>query len=189
MIDGISYKPVLNEETKLKVSKNLKDGYEIMQKIDPIYAKNISCSDSYRIEKWLEIYFSSDMIPSEFFQQHKKEPIIKDLELYEIHVEKEKLRERIRLRTQIMLDSGLIDEVFYLENKYTRAPNPMKAIGIKETLAFFDGELTKSELKERIIINTAQLAKRQRTFNTSQFSEHTKANTEELRKIIGLGLS
>jgi len=189
MIDGISYKPELSEETKLKVSQNLKNGYKIMQKVDPTYAKNVSSSDSYRIEKWLEIYFSSDTIPSEFFKQHQKEPIIKDLELYEIHVDKEILRERISLRTQIMLDSGLIDEVFYLENKYSRAHNPMKAIGIKETLAFFDGELTKTELKERIIINTEKKKKRQRTFNASQFEEHIKDSVEELRKIIALGLS
>ena len=184
MIDGVSYKPELSETIKIKVAQHLNDGYKLMKETDETYANNISSSDSYRIEKWLEIYFATNIIPSEFFKQNQKEPVIKDLELYEIEVDKEILKDRISKRTQIMLDDGLIDEVFFLENKYTRAPNPMKAIGIKETLAYFDGELNKTELKERIIINTGKLAKRQRTFNSSQFVSHTKASVKELYKLI-----
>jgi len=184
MIEGISFKPQLTEQTKIQVAKELKNGYSLMQQIDPEYAKNISSSDSYRREKWLEIYLQTNTIPSEFLKQHKKDPIIQNFELYEIEIDKEILKERITLRTQIMLDLGLIDEVFFLESKYTRAFNPMKAIGIKETLAFFDGELSKNELKEKIIINTAKLAKRQRTFNASQFEEHTKGSVKELFTLI-----
>ena len=184
MIDGISYKPELSQDTILRVAQELQNGYALIQKYDASYSQNISSSDIYRIEKWLEIYFETNTIPSVFFEQHQKEPIIQDLELYEIEVEKELLRERISKRTQMMLDDGLIDEVFYLENRYTRAPNPMKAIGIKETLAYFDGEFNQVELKEKIITNTAKLAKRQRTFNATQFEEHTKASVKELHKII-----
>jgi len=186
MIDGVSYKPELSETTKKKVTQYLQNGYEIMRDIDASYAVNISSSDSYRIEKWLEIYFETNTIPSKFFEQHPKKPVIQDIELYEIEVEKELLRERISQRTQMMIDEGLIDEVFFLENEYTRAPNPMKAIGIKETLAYFDGELNLAELKEKIVINTAKLAKRQRTFNTTQFGAHTKASVKDLSNLINL---
>jgi len=189
MIDGISYKPELSQDTKLRVAKELQNGYELIQKHDTSYAQNISSSDTYRIEKWLEIYFETNTIPSKFFEQHQKESIIQDIELYEIEVEKELLRERISKRTQMMLDDGLIDEVFYLENKYTRAPNPMKAIGIKETLAYFDGKFNLAELKEKIMTNTAKLAKRQRTFNATQFEVHTKARVKELHEIIAYGPS
>ena len=186
MIDGVSYKPELSETTKKKVTQYLQNGYEIMRDIDASYAVNISSSDSYRIEKWLEIYFETNTIPSKFFEQHPKKPVIQDIELYEIEVEKELLRERISQRTQMMIDDGLIDEVFFLENKYTRAPNPMKAIGIKETLAYFDGELNLTELKEKIVINTAKLAKRQRTFNATQFEEHIKASVKDISNLINL---
>ncbi|WP_024954912.1 tRNA (adenosine(37)-N6)-dimethylallyltransferase MiaA [Sulfurospirillum arcachonense] len=184
MIDGVSYKPPLSEETKQKVSKNLANGYEIINQIDKKYANAISKSDSYRIEKWLEIYFQTNTIPSEFFKQNEKEPIVKDIKLYEIVIDKEILRDRISLRTQIMIDTGLIDEVFYLEKKYTRSPNPMKAIGIKECLGFLDGKMNKDELKEKIIINTARLAKRQRTFNSTQFKEHFKGSVHDIREAI-----
>jgi tRNA dimethylallyltransferase len=73
-----------------------------------------------------------------------------------------------------MLKSGLIDEICYLEKKYSRTPNSMNAIGIKETLAYLDGIYNLSELKEKIITNTMQLAKKQTTFNKTQFSNVIK---------------
>mgnify|MGYP003571753036 CR=1 FL=1 len=184
MIDGVSFKPQISEETKLKVKKSLAQGYALMSEFDEIYANAISKNDSYRIEKWLEIYFQTGIIPSQFFEQNQRDPIIKDLELYEIVIDKETLRDRIKLRTEIMLSDGLIDEVFYLEKKYTRAPNPMKAIGLIETLSFLDGDLNKDELKEKIITNTARLAKRQKTFNSSQFEDHIQGSVKELYSTI-----
>jgi len=184
MIDGVSYKPQISSETKLKVAKSLSCGHKLMSEFDEVYASAVSKNDTYRIEKWLEIYFQTGAIPSQFFEQNQREPIIKNIELYEIGIDKETLRDRIKLRTQIMLDDGLIDEVFYLEKKYTRAPNPMKAIGIIETLSFFDGDLGKDELREKIVTNTARLAKRQKTFNSSQFNEHLKGSVDKIKKFI-----
>ncbi len=184
MIDGISYKPDINKQTREKVKNSLSLGYELINEFDEIYASTISKNDSYRIEKWLEIYFQTGIIPSQFFKQNQREPIIKEIDLFEISIEKERLKERIKLRTQIMIEDGLIDEVFYLEKKYTRAPNPMKAIGINETLSFLDGDLNKNELKEKIITNTTRLAKRQKTFNSSQFDKHFQGTTDEIKKFI-----
>ena len=94
------------------------------------------------------------------------------------------LRERIALRTKMMLEDGLIDEICMLEKRYTRTPNCMKAIGIKETLAYLDGIYTKKKLVEKITTNTARLAKRQKTFNNSQFSNVIKGSVEELENIL-----
>jgi tRNA dimethylallyltransferase len=80
-----------------------------------------------------------------------------------------------------MIEDGLIDEIAYLEGRYTRVPNSMKAIGVKEVLDYFDGRYNKIELEEKIVINTARLAKRQRTFNSSQFPNRISMSLEELR--------
>ena len=69
-----------------------------------------------------------------------------------------------------MIDDGIIDEVIYLEKKYTRKPNAMSSIGIIETLEFLDGKLNKKQLEEKIALNTSKLAKRQNTFNKGQFN-------------------
>jgi len=71
-----------------------------------------------------------------------------------------------------------------LEKKYSRKPNAMKAIGIKETLAYLDGIYNKKMLLEKISINTARLAKRQTTFNHSQFENVTKGSVKALEKIL-----
>ena len=49
-----------------------------------------------------------------------------------------------------MINSELIDEVIFLEKKYTRSPNCMASIGILETLEYLDGKLSKQELEEKI---------------------------------------
>ena len=91
------------------------------------------------------------------------------------------------LRTQKMIDKGLIDEVFYLESRYSRSPKPMKAIGVVETLSYLDGKISLDKLKELITIHTAQLAKRQETFNNSQFAKREKLLIQDLKnKLISI---
>jgi len=124
------------------------------------------------------------LTPSLYFAQNKPEPIIENLDIYEIETDVEVLRERIKNRTQMMLKDGIIDEVIGLEKEYTRAPNCMGSIGIVETLQYLDSKINKKELEELISIHTAQLAKRQRTFNKSQFTNVKKESLEKIEKII-----
>jgi len=135
----------------------------------------------------LNLYYETGLTPTEYFSQNPPKPTItKALPIYEISVDREILRDRIRIRTQKMLDMGLIKEVSNLEKKYGRTPNCMKAIGIKEVLDFFDNIYTKEDMKERIIINTARLAKRQRTFNRSQFTKKISLPLDKLHKLFSL---
>ena len=83
-----------------------------------------------------------------------------------------------------MLQMGLLDEVCYLEQKYTRLPNAMGSIGIVEVLEYLDNKVTKKEMLENISIHTGQLAKRQQTFNRTQFKNITHASLEKLENII-----
>jgi tRNA dimethylallyltransferase len=88
-----------------------------------------------------------------------------------------------------MLQMGLIDEVCRLEQKYTRAPHSMGAIGILEVLDYLDAKTTQEEMLELISIHTAQLAKRQQTFNRTQFKNVISAPLKELEGIILQSLS
>lgn len=183
MMEGLSTKPEIALDVKEIIEKhllNLEASYALIQEHDPLYANKIAPSDRYRIEKWLEIFLTTHETPSRYLAHAKQEPIIKDVALFEIDIPKEVLAQKITLRTQMMIQSGLIDEVFSLEKRYTRAPQCMKAIGIKEVLDYFDGKFKLQGLEERITFNTIHLAKRQRTFNTSQFPPHTKGDVISL---------
>ncbi len=184
LLEGLSVVPSLNEEQQRNLQQRLADpqaAYAFLKAKDPHYMGRIEPNDRYRIEKALHIYEATGMAPSEWFKANPPRPVIKELDIYEIAVEKDVLRRRIEKRTQVMLQAGLIDEVCALEQKYTREPNPMKAIGIKETLAYLDGKVDRRELEELITVHTAQLAKRQRTFNRSQFKKKESMEFERLR--------
>lgn len=187
MMDGLSRKPFLSLHVKQKIAtclQNLPKAYQLIQDHDKLYAQKIASNDRYRIEKWLEIFLASHQIPSYYLSSHKNQPILDNIDLFEIETPKEDLKIRIEKRTKAMLKEGLVDEVFGLEKKYTRAPHCMSAIGIKEVLDYFDGKVKLPMLEEKIAIHTTQLAKRQRTFNTSQFPEHPKKELYELKKLI-----
>ena len=75
------------------------------------------------------------------------------------------LHERIALRAKAMLDGGLVEEARRLDQQGLRQnPQASSVIGFRETLEYLDGHLTKSELLQRIITDTCQLARKQRTF-------------------------
>jgi tRNA dimethylallyltransferase len=187
LIDGISEVPIMTETTLQWVKnqlQNLENAYKFMVSIDDTYMRKIASTDKYRIEKALSIYKQTDQIPTNYFQNNQPKSITDDIQIYEISWSVEDLKKRIEKRTSIMLEDGLIDEVIYLEKKYTREPNCMKTIGIAETLEYLDGKISKQQLMDTITLNTTRLAKRQRTFNNGQFKNIVKTDLKALREYL-----
>lgn len=161
----------LEKEIELDIPQE--QAYKLLFSLDQEYMQKIEKNDTYRIRKAYSIFKQSGYIPSKYFELNPKEPIAKNIEIFEILWDREELRKRINLRTSLMIKEGIIDEVIYLEKKYRRSPNAMASIGIIETLDYLDGKLNKMQLEEKIAINTAKLAKRQNTFNKGQFTKKT----------------
>ena len=187
LTSGLSELPLYSESTKAAVSKMLQDlpaAYTFLKERDPEYMKQIKESDAYRIEKMLLLSLQSKMTPTQWFAEHPPKPIIEELQIFNIDVQRPLLRERIEVRTRKMLEMGLIDEIATLERKYGRNHNAMKAIGIIEVLAFLDGTFTKEEMRDAISTHTAQLAKRQQTFNRTQFVDAISAELKLLPQLI-----
>jgi len=186
LLDGISPMPKFSDDVLSQVADHMGDlsqAYQSLRLIDPLFADRIKPTDRYRVEKALLIYYASGKPPHLWFKEHPPVPIITDpLPIYEITVDRAMLRERIALRTSRMLRDGLIDETARLERRYGRSPNAMKSIGIKESLDYLDGRYTRSQLRDAIITHTAQLAKRQVTFNKSQFAKTIRGSLQILRQ-------
>jgi len=187
LMEGISEIPEISAGVKSTVDRlisNPEKAYETLRHIDPGYAEKIRKGDRYRIEKALQLHFETGMTPSRYFAEHPPVPVVTGVPLFEIGTDKARLNEKIERRTARMIERGLVDEVAGLERRYGRAPHPMKAIGIVEVLDYFDGKLSFDEMRERIVIHTRQLAKRQRTFNATQFPEHPKGTAEAIERSV-----
>ena len=189
LIDGLSYLPDFSDniekEVKDIMDRGLKYAYEYLYNLDSDYALGIKSSDRYRIEKALLINIGSGMSVSRYFKKYP--PVSKvegNISLVSIETDKEILREKIVSRTDKMIESGLINEAGYLERRYSRDLTSMKAIGIKEVLDYFNGKYDFNQMREKIIINTARLAKRQRVFNKSQFCDIKSRSIDDIMDYI-----
>lgn len=93
-------------------------------------------------------------------------------------VERNRLRDRIERRVEVMFRKGLRKEYNDLRQKYDRDSEAFTGIGYREFAQWEDGEASMSEVKRAIVKNTINLAKRQRTW----FKRNTKikwVETEE----------
>lgn len=183
IIEGLSLAPqssVFVEAYIAKIAQNKAEAHKLLHQIDSDFATKISPNDSFRIAKGLQIYFLTHKQPSAFFAQNPRQKLPFNIKIFELIKPREILRNDIKIRTERMFERGLIDEVRNLRQNFSQS-QVFKAIGVKEIIAFLDGKISQDEAKEAIIKNTLSLAKRQRTFNRTQFGEipHLEAHALE----------
>lgn len=188
IIDGLSPSPTLSLDQAQAIAQKIQsiaDPYAFLSKIDPNYS--IHPNDSYRLKKALTIYFSTQIPPSLFFATHSKEVFPYPIEKYAIHLDRSILRNNITQRTRTMLKNGLLEEIQNIFQSYDYTIQPSSAIGVRESIEFLTQTpleilqnkpqtrktsliaTSKDELITLISTHTAQLAKRQNTFNKHQF--------------------
>ena len=149
-----------------------------LSKIDPVSGEKIEANDKQRIQRALEVYELSGKPLSSFFSDNRKKS---DYEFFNISLfpdDRETLYKRIEDRFDQMLDHGLVDEVRALLNRpeLSSSHNSMKSIGYKEICAHLEGKQTLIEAKEKSILATRRLAKRQLTWLRS-LDDSQKINT------------
>jgi tRNA dimethylallyltransferase len=80
--------------------------------------------------------------------------------------ERSELHQKIAERFDDMLDRGFVDEVNSLRSRFEldAALPAMKAVGYRQVWQYLEGELDAAAMREKGIIATRQLAKRQFTW-------------------------
>ena len=126
--------------------------------------EKISSNDFKRITRILEIYEATGKTKTEQEAQSRLNEIPYDYKVFAINYDRENLYERINKRVDIMLEKGLIEEVKNLLEKYSEFPTAMQGLGYKEVKQYFDGELSKEEMIEKIKQESRRYAKRQFTW-------------------------
>lgn len=172
ILEGLSPMPEITPAVREWVEdfESLVACYEFLQSVDSKYAASLHPSDRYRIHRALSIYKATQMPPSEYFRAYQKVPFPHRVELYCLTREREELRERIAARTRAMIESHIVGEVEAVLARHGAEAPALKAIGAKECVSYLSGGIDSlQELEEQIFYHTCQLAKRQRTFNRTQF--------------------
>ena len=180
--------PVSTSLTRKKVNDELRELgikflFKKLQKIDSISSEKINCNDSQRILRALEVYYISGKPLSSFYKDKIKSNLPgKVLKLALFPSRREELHKIIKLRTESMITSGLVDEVENILKKYpdlNETYPSIKSVGYRQTYHYLKNKISKKELNERIIFATRQLAKRQITWmrkmeNLDRFEPYSK---------------
>jgi len=135
--------------------------YQILQQVDPSAAQKIHLNDSVRTLRALEVFYVTGRSISE--QQGENPPSYPILQIG-LDCDIEVLVDRIKQRTEQMLESGWIAEVEYLCQKYGCDLPLLNTLGYQEMKQYLAGDIKLEEAKELTILHTRQFAKRQRTW-------------------------
>ena len=128
---------------------------------DPDTAATIDEDNRRRLERAIEILRATGKTLAE--TQKFDKPKYEALQIG-IDIDREELYRRIDERVDIMIASGLVDEVRELRNKYGNNATAMTGIGYRQISEFLDGKIKLRDAVARIKFDTHHYAKRQETW-------------------------
>ena len=159
--------------------------YKKLLKLDPKVKDKFDPNDTQRSIRAYEIKSYTDISMYDWLARTESEFKNSDfLKLY-IETKREKLIERINLRTLNMINGGAINEVKkFLKLKIRKDQSVNKVIGIAELTQYLNHEVTLEESKELISIKTRQYAKRQATWARTRMTSWKKIKPTRIDDFI-----
>lgn len=153
-----------------------------LQRIDPESAASIHPNNLKRVIRAIEIYRTSGEKKSELDRRSLELPSKYDATVIALRYnEREILRKRINTRVDMMISEGLEAETKMLleAGVFEKNTTAAQAIGYKEFLGYFRGEMDFDECAELLKTATRKYAKRQMTwFNARKYVEWIDADDE-----------
>ena len=145
--------------------------HEQLRKVDPQAATRIHPNDPQRILRALEVYELAGE-PLSYILARQPDATL-DYRILKLVLWAEKrdiLHTRIANRFDHMLEQGFVDEVERLRTRgdLDLDKPSMRAVGYRQVWQYLDGDMNKNEMRERGVIATRQLAKRQTTWLRSE---------------------
>jgi len=171
--DGLSGLPEASSEVRERLDARATFiGWPAMHEklalVDPITAARLEPNDTQRIQRALEVFELTGEAMSALYKKQTSEALpYRLLKIALVPNDRKVLHERIAMRFEQMLKAGFVDEVKALIAKYpslTPESTSMRCIGYRQVLEHIAGEYDFTELRNRGIFATRQLAKRQLTW-------------------------
>jgi tRNA dimethylallyltransferase len=172
LLDGLAELPQANPAVRAAIdaqaaAKGWPAVHAELARVDPATAARLHATDAQRIQRALEIFRLSGRPMSELISEGQTQrPPYRFLPLGLMPTERDVLHARIAQRFDVILLAGLEDEVSRLRSKYMLSPElpSMRCVGYRQVWEAQDGIIPRSEMRDRGIYATRQLAKRQITW-------------------------
>ena len=193
LMDGLDDMPAADPEVRAMLDAQAAElGWPAMHarlaEVDPITAARLAPGDSQRIQRALEVWHVSGKPLSSFHTLKNKAGAAEQIGLAALFslepADRAWLHQRIALRFDLMLQQGFLDEVRQLRARgdlHLDLPS-IRCVGYRqawEALDAFEANPTQpldmAGLRERGIVSTRQLAKRQITWLRSMPQRHAIA--------------
>ena len=171
LINGISPLPKSDEKIRAEITTQAESlGWSKLHdelcRVDPVSGARIHPNDPQRLTRALEVYRSTGKNLT-YWQQEKGEACPYPISQFAIAPsERSILHERIATRFDIMLEEGFEQEVkqLYERGDLNEDLPSIRSVGYRQMWQYIDGQMSYDDMRERGIIATRQLAKRQLTW-------------------------
>ena len=159
--------------------------YKKLLKLDPKIKDKFDPNDTQRSIRAYEIKSYTNISMYDWLTKTKSEFKDSDFLKLQIETKREKLIERINLRTSSMINIGAINEVKkFLKLKIKKDWSVNKVIGIAELTQYLNSETSLEKAKELILIKTRQYAKRQATWARTRMVSWVKIDPSKIDSYI-----
>ena len=171
LINGISPLPKSDEKIRDEITQQAQrlgwsKLHDELRGVDPISDERIHPNDPQRITRALEVYRSTGKTLTHWQQQEGEKCPYNIAQFAIAPADRAVLHERIATRFDLMLEQGFENEVVKLYERsdlHEDLPS-IRSVGYRQMWQYLDGQLSYAEMRERGIIATRQLAKRQLTW-------------------------
>ncbi len=177
LLEGIADMPSTDPELRAHLqseaeAKGWPHLHKMLAEVDPESAGRIHPNHSQRIGRALEVYLQSGITMTEWRRKQAKtgKGVLGDAydvqQLAIMPARREILHQRIELRLSQMIEQGLVEEVrgLYERGDLNLDLPAMRAVGYRQMWAHVRGEYDLARARERCVVATRQLAKRQLTW-------------------------
>ena len=159
--------------------------YKKLLKIDPKIKDKFDPNDTQRSIRAYEIKSYTNISMYDWLAKTESE--FKDSDFLKLYIEtkREKLIDKINLRTSNMINDGAINEVKkFLKLKIRKDQSVNRVIGIAELTQYLNKKITLDQAKELILIKTRQYAKRQATWARTRMTSWKKIKPTKMDDLV-----
>lgn len=137
--------------------------WRLLEHVDPATAAKVARADRHRVERALEVFFSSGK-PISSWQRPSSHDEVLPAKKFGLSLERAELHRVLDERVRSMFERGLVEETRALLARFPATARPFTTIGYREACSVVAGTMTVPAAMEETLRRTRAYAKRQMTW-------------------------